>query len=79
MVPRRMRCVLSAAAVSAIHASTPHTASATKIPSQPCRSARAATSAVSAASRNGMITPQRMGPGDSSIGTRLADVGTAPG
>jgi len=73
MVPRRMRCVLSAAAVNAIHASTPHTASAKKIPSQPCCSASAAASAVSAASKKGATTPQRMDRDDSSTAVRLRE------
>ena len=44
-----------------------NTASARKIPSQPCSSARGADSAVSAASKKGVTTPQRMDPDDSSM------------
>ncbi len=45
IVPRRMRCVVIAAAASETQASTPHTGSQTKNPSQPASSAAWAKSA----------------------------------
>ena len=50
IVPRRMRCVTIAAAASETQASTPHTGSHTKNPSQPASSAAWANSAAVRAS-----------------------------
>ena len=57
IVPRRMWDVRTAASASEIQASTPHTGSQTKRPSQPASSAAAARSPTASASAHGTTYP----------------------